>query len=259
MRILHLFSMAGVAEIMCKYGAGDKVLQLREFDPFGFSDFYRVTELFDDPNLLVKRAVELKPEYDKIIIHDFLEFDIHFPADKILYVFHGGKLRGMADAQRESLKDKQCYVTTTDLCELLPNATYLPNPVDLEHFTYEGESVYGDKETWFCINRGHGREFIEKKIKEKYPETLYYERNKDSIIDYEDMPFFLSQYDNYVDWKFTYDHPPVTVPALSCTGLQAMAMGCIVHDHNGEVTDKKVLLIHDAKRVTERFLKDIEN
>ena len=48
MRILHLFSMAGVAEIMCKYGAGDKVLQLEQFDTMGFYEHYGVTETFKD-------------------------------------------------------------------------------------------------------------------------------------------------------------------------------------------------------------------
>ena len=257
-RFLHLFSMAGVAEMMCKYGAGDKVLQLETLDPFGFDEFYGVTETFPNTGELLLRAMELEPDYDKIIIHDYTEFSTHFPAHKLIYIFHGTKLRGMSQSDKDFIVESgiPVYVTTTDLMELIPS-TYLPNPVDLEHFVNDcGTEEEGD---WFCINRSYQRDFIEKRIREKYPKVEYYERNKNSIVPYEDMPMFLEQHTNYVDWKFTYDKPdPISLPDMSCTGLQAMAVGCTVHDRNGVVNDRKVLLIHDARRVTQRFLKDYD-
>lgn len=252
MRFLHVFSMAGVAEMMCKYGAGDKVLQLEQFDAFGFGEFYGVTEIFKDPNILLRRAEQLEPEYDKIIIHDFSEFKHSFPKSKVIFIFHGTKLRQMDEVEREAVKQYPCYVTTSDLLEILPGAGYLPNPVDLDHFKQEERGV-----GWICINRSYQREHIEKNIKERYPETFYYERNANNLIEYEDMPMFLSQYANYVDWKFTYDKPiPKSLPDPSCTGLQALALGLDVYDRNGYKLDRSLLLVHSAQRITEKFLND---
>jgi len=259
---LHVFSIAGVGEMMCKYGAGDKVLQLESLDTFGFGDFYGVTETFPNTGELILRAIKLAPEYDHIIVHDYPEMIKDIPEHKLIYIFHGSKLRGMSQSDRDYIAQTgiPVYVTTVDLMELIPS-TYLPNPVDLEHFVDDTGTEFEvlKNGNWFCINRSYQRDFIEKKIREKYPKVEYYERNKDSIIQYEDMPGFLEQHSNYVDWKFTYDKPePNSLPDLSCTGLQAMAVGCTVHNGNGEVTDRKLLAIHDAKRVTQRFLKDFD-
>jgi hypothetical protein len=246
--------MAGVAEIMCKYGAGDKVLQLKEFDPFGFHDFYKVTELFDEPNALIKRAEDLIDDYDKIIIHDYSEFRFHFPKDKVILLFHGTKLREMPDADKEPLKEYPCYVTTVDLLDIIPS-TLLPAPIDLEHFT-DSHIEPADLDDWFTINRSYQRDFIESDMRTLFPRLEYYERNAANIIQYSDMPHFLEQHENYVDMKYTYDKPiPKRVNFLSCTALQAMAVGCKVWTANGQA-DRKELLIHDAKRVTERFLDD---
>ena len=57
--------MAGVAEIMCKYGAGDKVLQLEQFDTMGFHEYYGVTETFKDLQSLVKRAEDIQTSYTR--------------------------------------------------------------------------------------------------------------------------------------------------------------------------------------------------
>ena len=72
------------------------------------------------------------------------------------------------------------------------------------------------------------------------------------------MPEYLVQYSDYVDWKFDYSHPPKTLPHPSCTGLQALALGLDVHDKDGLLLDRNLLIVHDAKRVTERFLKEYD-
>ena len=256
---MHLFSMAGVAEMMCKHGAGDKVLQLKQFDPFGFHEFYGVTELFDDVNKIVTRAMQLQEDYDKIVIHDFSEFREHFPKDKVIFIFHGTKLRQMDEVEKSAVSTYPCFVTTTDLIPLLPNAIHLPNMVDLEHFK-NNDITPGSTESWVCINRSYQGDIIKKNIKEKYPETVYYERTNDNLINYADMPDWLEQFDNYVDMKYTYDKPePKILPDLSCTGLQALAVGCKVWNANGKITDYKTLALHDARNVTLRFLKEIDS
>ena len=252
MRILHLFSMAGVAEIMCHYGAGDKVLQLEQFDTMGFGEYYGVTETFKDLQSLIKRAEDIQTSYDKIVIHDYSEFKLNFPKNKVVLIFHGSKLRSMQQTEVEAVKQYPCFVTTSDLLEKLPFATHLPAPCDRQLFKTDVEG-YG----WIAINRSYQRDIVEKRIREKYPDIQYYERNANSIIRYEDMPDFLSQYKDYVDWKFTTDAEPVSLPDPSCTGIQALSLGLTVHDKDGGTLSPHLLLIHDAKRVCERFIDQI--
>ncbi len=252
MRILHLFSMAGVAEIMCKYGAGDKVLQLEQFDTMGFNEYYGVTEMFPDLQSLIKRASQIHTSYDKIVIHDYSEFKQNFPKHKVILVFHGSKLRSLNGSELESVKQYPCFITTSDLFDILPFAKHLPAPYDKELFKKDVEG-YG----WITINRSYQKDFIENKIKEKYPDTFYYERTIGNIIRYEDMPDFLSQYKDYVDWKFTTDTIPKSLPDPSCTGIQALALGLTVHDKNGCTLSPHLLLIHDPKLVVDRFINEI--
>lgn len=252
MRILHLFSMAGVAEIMCKYGAGDKVLQLEQFDIMGFNQYYGVTEMFPDLQSLIKRALQIQTSYDKIVIHDYSEFKQNFPKDKVILVFHGSKLRSLSGPELESVKQYRCFVTTSDLFDILPFAKHLPAPYDKELFKKDVEG-HG----WITINRSYQKDFIENKIKERYPDTYYYERTVINIIRYEDMPDFLSQYKDYVDWKFTTETIPQSLPDPSCTGIQALALGLTVHDRNGCTLSPHLLLIHDPKLVVDRFINEI--
>ena len=152
--MLHIFSMAGVAEQLCKYGAGDKVLQLSKLDEFGFGEFYGMTEYFDNMNDLIKRGMELEPEYDKVVIHFFPKFAFHFTPSKVVYMFHGSDIREKPKEYLEQFEDKNCFVTTVDLLEILPTAKLCPNTVDLEHFV-NNDIEEGDdwvKEIDHCVS-----------------------------------------------------------------------------------------------------------
>lgn len=241
--------MAGVAEMLCE--PGDRVLQLRQFDPFGFGEHYKVTTMFDTLQEVITEAQRIQTDYDIIVIHDYQEFKTYFPKKKVRIIFHGTKLRTMDIIVRESCREYECYVTTNDLLEILPNATWLPAPIDVDMFTFNEAKV---PEDWICLNRSYQRDVIEPIIKAKYPKIKYFERNAENLMDYEDMPMFLTQYSDVVDWKFTYDKPtPKSLPDVSCTGLQALAAGCNVWDRNGNKLSRDLLLIHDMNRVRKRF------
>lgn len=247
--------MAGVAEMLCE--GDDLVFQLDQLDTMGFADHYEVTDKFEDLHDLLNKAESYEPNMDKIIIHDYHEFKDRFPKDKVILYFHGSKLRSMDEVELTQVKQYPCIVSTSDLLDILPNALYLPVPVDLELF--EHFTSTGDNDEWLCMNREYQRDLIEPKIREKFPKIEYLSRTSKTLIQYDDMPDFLSQYDNYVDWKFTYDKPiPKTVPHPSCTGLQALAVGCTVYDHNGTVLNRTLLAIHDRKRIRQRFKEEIE-
>ncbi len=257
MRILHIFSMAGVAEMLCE--GDDQVLQLEQFDSMGFAEYYGVTKRYEDVNKLIKDAVLIEHLFNRIVIHDFHEYKDRFPKDKIVLYFHGSKLRGMDEVELTQVQQYPCIVSTPDLLDIIPNALYLPVPVDLELFNAEQFGPEPIKESWICMNRKYNQDYIEPLIKAKYPKVEYLPRTRDTQIEYEDMPMFLSQYTDYVDWKFTYDKPiPLSIDATSCTGLQALAVGCIVWDHNGMQLSRNLLVIHDKKRIQKMFRKEIE-
>ena len=255
-RILHLFSMAGVAEIMCKYGAGEKVLQIDSLDAFGFAEHYGVTQRFTDINSLIAEALRVESIYDYIVIHDFPEFAMHFAPAKVILVFHGSKLRGMSKREIDAYLQYPCYITTQDLYDCMPFAKMLPNPVDRELFPNLKHA--SSKVKYLCINRENGREEIEHTIRRRYPDVEYTVRTSKDFVKYADMPQYLLSYTDYVDWKFDYTHPPKTIHAASCTGLQALSLGLRVHDSNGYLLDRNLLIVHDAKMVAEMFLKSLD-
>jgi len=256
-RFMHLFSMAGVAEQMCKYGAGDVVLQLDILDEFGFAEHYGVTKRFEDINDLIREAMAIEKDYDYVIIHDFAEFKHHFTPSKLIFIFHGSKLRNMSQPDIDKYSKFPCYITTQDLWDYMPTAKYLPNPVDREMFP---DLKHADsKITYLCINRSNGRDTIENTIRKRYPDIEYFERTSKNFVKYTDMPKYLLGYTDYVDWKFDYSHPPRTLPNPSCTGYQALSLGLRVHDHNGMLLDRNLLILHDAKRVAEMFVKDFDS
>lgn len=257
MKILHVFSMAGVAEILSKecqeLGHQSFVVQMKSLDPFGFGEHYGNTVYFDDYAKLLEATYKASFEADYIILHDFIEFYNEFPKNKLILYFHGTKLRNILQNDPEFhriIGDFRVIVSTSDLLEILPEAFYLRAPCDRSLFTKQ--NISSDK--WLTINRDYQKEYIEPKIRTRYPQVEYRNR-QEKIIPYNQMPQLLSQYGNYVDWKFDYSKPdPKTIQALSCTAIQALSCGLKVWDYNGLEVDPMLLLNYDSKNVAKRFI-----
>ena len=249
--------MAGVGEILSTYsqrkGHKSFVLQMKGLDPFGFHSHYGNTVLFDSLDTLMESAYRASLTADYVVLHDFVEYYREFPENKLILYFHGTKLRDLLknDPEFNRIKDKfRIIVSTPDLLDVCPNAFYLPAPCDRELFKTNPEKLG----KWLTINRDYQREFIEPKIKEKYPQVEYRNRQK-VIIPYNEMPQLLSQYSDYVDWKFDYSKPePKSINATSCTAIQALSCGLRVWDKDKCQLSTMLLILHDAEKVTDRFL-----
>lgn len=257
MNILHVFSMAGVAEILTNesqtLGHKSFVMQMRGLDPFKFGDYYGETVYYEEGDILLKDAYQAAKTADFVILHDFVQFRKEFPKNKLILYFHGSILRENIKKDPkllEELEGYRCIVSTQDLLDILPNALYLPAPCDRKLFRPQKL----ESDNWLAINRSYQKEFIEPKIREKYP-LVEYRTREDSIIPYNQMPLLLRKYGNYVDWKFDYSKPiPKSVQALSTTAIQALSCGLKVWDKDGLQISSMLLLLHDSKNVTERFL-----
>ena len=257
MNFLHIFSMAGTAEIFGYYarklGHYSLVLQLRSLDPFGFGDHYGNTLYFDNYDKLLEAADTLRNESDVIILHDFIEFTPEFDDNNLMYYFHGSKLRDILSKQPDSMEEirnHKTFLSTSDLLTIIPDGIHINQPIDLELFKKINDKPRNGQ---LCINREYQRDQIEPKILKRYPDCVYRSRNTNTIIPYSKMPEFLNEWESYVDWKFDYSKPPKTLHVPSMTGLQALACGCKVSGPSGAYNEK-LLLKHDAVKVTREFL-----
>jgi hypothetical protein len=158
-------------------------------------------------------------------------------------------------------KARKVIVSTPDLLEILPDATWLPNPINLEYFKplreHDGNRVlYHPK--WY--------ENIEGELSaicEELGYALTAERTRH--VPYEKMPWFLNQFDIYID-RFT-------IKSYSKTALEAMACNLAVigyrHDLKktlGELKDpekrmerlnqqRRILSNHDRKKIASDMVK----
>ena len=251
--------MAGVANILSynhKYGKS-VVLQLDQYDRYGYGKYYCGQITYDNMGDLMTDAVRHSGLYEKIVIHDAHTLASHFnrPRDTSIF-FHGTELRNMKPEDLEKVKKYKCFVSTSDLLDILPDAIYLPVPCDRELFR-PSTVIRHPLNNWLAINRSYQREIIEKQMKEKYDQVQYVERDR-CHWDYVEMPNFLKMFNNYVDMKYTYDNPPELLPDLSATGVQALSCGLHVWNAHGRVRDAdKILAKHDAKTVTQMFEREL--
>lgn len=230
-------------------GKDDVVFQLRQLDTFGFGEYYKKTLYFDDPEELIKSAKQHEVFYDKIVIHDMVEFCTEFK-NPVMY-FHGSKLRKMGEW------DEPCIVSTPDLLEYTRLGHHLEAPVDLELFKPMAVTI---EREWFCITRGYQYRELRELIKKQYPSCDIINRAEFNVK-YDKMPLVLNLVRNYVDCKYDYSKPepkPLKYPIVSTTALQALACGCSVYTHDDKILPNTLLKVHDRKVVMVRFKKCLE-
>jgi len=175
---------------------------------------------------------------------------------------HGSDIRsGINWLERKCLnKAKKVLVSTRDLLEVLPDAIWLPNPVDMERFKplreHDGNKVlYYPK--WY---ENISNELMN--LCEKLGYELRIQRKK---IPYKRMHEFLNRFDIYVD--------RYAIKSYSKTALEAMACGLAVigYEHNLKETlsslrdvkerrkyisqqRKSILPDHDPRQVASRLI-----
>ena len=161
-----------------------------------------------------------------------------------------GYYKSLPNLRTESQKlADEILVSTSDLLSLLPNVKYLPNPVDVDHFSQDNAAT---------IN-----EFYDKALTIKTPtgnteKSLQYckDNNIDLKIDvfdrtkvptlYEEIPNLLKKYSVYVDIRVVNDK---ILESLSKTALESLACGLKVLNYKLEYIEK-LPEIHNPVNVT---------
>ena len=253
MRILHVWSLAGIAAILAKYqrkmGHEVKVMVRKGYDPFGIEAHYGVkgTHSLLPPRgkRFLKDAVKTAKNYDVIHVHHVYEI---VPAmkraypDKIVVLhYHGTELRENpqeARAESEKYADR-ILVATPDLLRFVKGA-YIPNPIDTELFSPREITRNGKA---LCImTKAENETLIARWLKEGNTSLDYetLDRNKTGVP-YSKMPELLEKYEYYIDLKndlansADIEREGVISPAYSTTGLQALSMGLKVLNYECKV------------------------
>ena len=159
--------------------------------------------------------------------------------------------------QTESQKlANEILVSTPDLLLLLPQAKYLPNPIDVDHFSKDITNH----------NKGNNNALTIKTTSGDIQKTLLYcnenninlkidvlDRTKTPIL-YEEIPNFLKKYDVYVDIRIVNDK---ILENFSKTALESLACGLKVLNYKLEYV-YGLPDIHNPVNVTNE-LKNIYN
>ena len=263
-RILHVWDLSGVACTLAKFqkklGHTADVIKRSGFDKFGIMEFYNQETVKSwYGNQFLKTAAKRAENYDVIHVHDLIKLipmiKKKFPEKKVVLQYHGSILRNTPAEKRnesESIADA-VLISTPDLKNYV-NGIYLPNPVDIEHFSKK--NVPKNNKALSLMTKNETEEALSEVIK-SHGFSMDFEaipREKEPIK-YSQMPDFLANYEYVVDVKYINGK---IVSAYSMVGLQALSVGLKVINHNLEIVEG-LPAEHDPLNVTENVLKIYNN
>jgi hypothetical protein len=260
-------------------GIESKVLSSYKFDKFGIFKFYKdYVNIIDQTNFIDHCISEAK-EADIVHIHSMEELVIKMRkkfgnSKKIILHYHGTDIRGRKNSiifnipylksrakvfavrirnrtrlikmgyykslriESQKLAD-EILVSTPDLLSLLPNAKYLPNPVDIEHFSKDNAAapINEFKDKGLTIKTPTGN--IEKSLQYCKQNNIdlkidVFDRTKTPLL-YRQVPNLLKKYQVYVDIRVVNDK---ILESLSKTALESLACGLKVLNYKLEYLDK---------------------
>ena len=132
----------------------------------------------------------------------------------------------------------EILVSTPDLLSLLPCAKYLPNPVDVDHFSKDDTTLSKvNKKNALTIKTeiGNSEKVLEYCKKNNIDLKIdVFDRTKSPLL-YEEIPNFLKKYDLYVDIRIVNDK---ILENFSKTALESLACGLKVLNYKLEYIDK---------------------
>jgi hypothetical protein len=176
-----------------------------------------------------------------------------FSGKQVILQYHGTDIRGRKDEKRRNyhLADL-ILVSTPDLLEEMPEATYLPNPVDTELF--RSITVHDDNSALYYVKgdweMGEDPSFPFEMAR-KYGLKLHLLHRSAYTIPYAEMPIFLNQFNWFIDRNY--------VKSLSRTALEALACGLKVINWKGEVIHPPLPEEHKPEFSAEKLKKIYED
>ena len=258
-------------------GIESKVLSPNRIDKFGILKYYKNYVEIIDPINFLDYSISQAKDADVIHVHSMEEIVVKMRktfgnSKKIILHYHGTDIRGLKNKNNPALSSMKIktkfymrklrnrlrlirmgyyksaktesqkladviLVSTDDLLSLLPNAKYLPNPVDLDHFSKETnkDSKVNDNALTIKTETGNTKKVLEY-CKENNIDLKIdvFDRTKTPLL-HEQIPNLLKKYNLYVDIKIVNDQ---LLESLSKTGLESLACGLKVLNYKLEYLDK---------------------
>jgi hypothetical protein len=257
-----------LAKYQSRQGYSCSVLRVKDQDKYGINKFYDQYVTYCSQEDFIQRSLKEAATAQLIHIHSRIDVLLPLrerfgKSKKIILHYHGTDIRGLGSSTlhpgirnfsqviplsksllKGLLRRKSAHyirhrnaqtiadavlVSTPDLLDLVDGATYIPNPVDIEHFkvkenpkkngkkavTIESEAIDIQWTLNYCKKNGINLD-IE-----------VYDRTQRPIM-YQDMPRFLKGYDIYVDIRYVNGH---ILQNLSKSALESLASGLEILDY----------------------------
>jgi hypothetical protein len=258
-------------------GIESNVVSANKIDKFGILKFYKDYVNVVEPLNFAKYCISEAKDADVIHIHSMEDLVIKMRktfgnSKKIILHYHGTDIRGLknknnpalstmkikakfymrkvrnrlslikmgyyrsANTESQKLAD-EILVSTADLLSLLPNAKYLPNPIDITHFSKDNinNNKVNNNALTIKTETGNTQKTLEY-LKENNIDLKIdiFDRTKKPLL-HEEIPNLLKKYKVYVDIKIVNDQ---LLESLSKTGLESLACGLKVLNYKLEYIEK---------------------
>ena len=235
MKIVHLWSVAGVAEVLAKFmdrlkGTSSTVLVRRRFDRFGFNS----SSLADGRYAFALRAVMTARSADLVQVHNWdriLPWVSRFSPAPSVITYHNFNIANEWEKRRRywSKADRR-VIATPGLADEKNGTVFIPEPVDTDMFFDASARKAG---TALHFEYGATEE-AETFARERGLDLTVLSRDA-SPVAHSMMPSLLNRYEYYIDIKRSVSVSPDIIRATGKTCLEALACGCKVIRWDGRV------------------------
>jgi hypothetical protein len=237
LKVLHIWSVAGVAEVIAKFmdrveGTESTVLVRREFDRFGYNQH----SLEDGRYRFSVRVVMASRKADVVQVHNWdriIPWVKRFSSTPVAVTYHSFNIANEWEERRRYWSPADAkIIATPGLANQQNGALFIPEPVDTDLFSDAGTHVNG---TALTSEYGATQE-AEVLAKERGLELTVLERDT-APIPHTQMPQLLNRYEYYIDIKRPYKTDLPIIQATGKTCLEALACGCKVIRWDGRVLE----------------------
>lgn len=251
-----------LAKYQRRQGYSSSVLRVKDQDKYGINKFYSDLIIFSSEQDFIQRSLREADSAQLIHVHSRIDViaplrERYGRSKKIILHYHGTDIRGLSSPaipqqhsrlasilpssksilkklirrksgnivrnRKAQLAADKILVSTPDLLKLVKRASYLPNPVDIEHFKTDDTR----------LNRGKRALTIRSEVTDIEWALDYCKRNNvdldietydrtQSPVMYQDMPSFLKRYNTYVDIRLVNGK---ILENLSKSALESLASG----------------------------------
>lgn len=284
-KILHVWDLAGVASIMCKYqnrlGYNAKVYINEKFDTYRFSDVYKENTIYHyDPKNrkkilnqvnFISQLKKIVDNFKPDIIHfhglEYIPIFFKLLGYKILIEFHGTRIRhkyydGSINPNRKTprwmfriywLLGIPIFVSTPDLLRDVPKYNkprkinrLISNPVDKDIFNISRHKPISETALFYLNHYDvDNLDIAINRTIKRGYKILIHDREKGISLNHLEFANYLSNFECYVD--------RIKIDSLSKTALECLAMGLKVIDWKNDII-KDLPHEHDPYNVARKTL-----